>query len=207
MESIFIIAVIVIIAIILFIVIKDQNNSAIEKQKEHEKKIAEIRDEKQSKRDARINEYGEKPIMSSNSINDTCYYEIYQQAQKIFIHHVTPEYLLCFSDIREVSLHEGDSVINSTTSGKINTDTGSMIGRAIVGGALLGTAGEIIGASTASKSTSSQTRTKVTKRYKLVISTNSFENPTIILTDSFSSFDYLSKLYSVLQLAIEQTGK
>ena len=90
-----------------------------------------------------------------------------------------------FDEIIDVEIE--DIVTQRTTGGDIvtKTKTGSMIGRAVVGGVLTGGVGAIIGGATAKKeSTVTPTEIHTQHRYNLLITTKNISNP--LITISFS---------------------
>lgn len=81
--------------------------------------------------------------------------------QKVCGNYNSPVELMIFPVSQILSLEvieDGQTVSHSTTTGggEIKTSTGSMLGRAVVGGVLLGGVGAIIGGSTARKTTTSE---------------------------------------------------
>jgi hypothetical protein len=81
--------------------------------------------------------------------------------QKVGSNSDSPTELLIFPVTEILSLEvieDGQTVSHSTTTGggEIKTSSGSMLGRAVVGGVLLGGVGAIIGGSTARKTTTSE---------------------------------------------------
>ena len=73
---------------------------------------------------------------------------------------------------------KGDIISTSTTK----TSTGNMLGRAVVGGALLGSTGAIIGGATANKNTttvSKQGDDKTIHNYTVIINVNDLSSPVI----------------------------
>ena len=89
-----------------------------------------------------------------------------------------------FSDILSCSLV--DDVTNetiTTTTGKSKTATGSMLGRAVVGGVLTGGLGAVAGAATAKRNITEDASSKTTTvhDYFIYINTNNFQEPVISL--------------------------
>lgn len=89
-----------------------------------------------------------------------------------------------FSDILSCSLV--DDVTNetiTTTTGKSKTATGSMLGRAVVGGVLTGGLGAVAGAATAKRNITEDASSKTTTvhDYFIYINTNNFQEPVIPL--------------------------
>lgn len=89
-----------------------------------------------------------------------------------------------FSDILSCSLV--DDVTNetiTTTTGKSKTATGSMLGRAVVGGVLTGGLGAVAGAATAKRNITedASSTTTTVHDYFIYINTNNFQEPVISL--------------------------
>lgn len=77
---------------------------------------------------------------------------------------------------------QNETTYTSTTT----TSTGSMLGRAVVGGVLLGGVGALAGATTAKKETvsipsSGQTTTTIKHKYSLYLNIDSISNPTRVI--------------------------
>lgn len=91
--------------------------------------------------------YGESTleIHPNGFMNKYCSVLVFDQIRKIIINQTVYDY----SDILDFS-------VNGQMSYKTSTSTGSMIGRGIVGGVLLGGIGALAGASTGNKHTTSQ---------------------------------------------------
>ena len=88
------------------------------------------------------------------------------------------------------------SVNNQIVSSSTRTSTGSALGRAIVGGALLGEAGAVIGAFTANKTTEYETLDKTV----ITIFTNSLSNPAIVLDLLMPTKEDVAKIEGVLRI-------
>ena len=94
------------------------------------------------------------------------------------------ENILAFSDITSFQIVDNYQIEHGETIGALDTKTktGSLIGRSVVGAAIGGGAGAIIGASSAAKSTSfisTQENDKLIHDYTLIIRTKDIKNPTI----------------------------
>lgn len=89
--------------------------------------------------------------------------------------------ILCFE------LKENQNTVTKTTSPKYKTttDTGSMLGRAIVGGVLTGGIGAVVGAATATKKTEVVEEGKITTRvehkYRIILTIDDLLNPTRVI--------------------------
>lgn len=108
-----------------------------------------------------------------------------------------------YSDILSCTLIDNNP--QDFTSGQVTTtkvNTGSMVGRAVVGGLTLGVAGAVVGALTASKETSSETTdTNHFGMYDIKINVKSITNPTLVL-NLYNKKDLAEEIYSLLQAII-----
>jgi len=85
-----------------------------------------------------------------------------------------------FDDILNFEVYNDSQVVYSGTTATTSTKTGSMLGRAVVGGLLLGGAGAIIGGTTGKKETITEGQTATTKHnYDVVLTLNSLSEPTL----------------------------
>lgn len=114
-----------------------------------------------------------------------------------------------FSDILGFSLvDDATSETIMTSTGETKTSTGSMIGRAVVGGVLTGGLGAVAGAATAKKNiaTNSTSQTTTTHKYKIYINLNSLENSTVTLLIGNNS-DKAHKIANILNVIIGRNNK
>lgn len=91
---------------------------------------------------------------------------------------------------------------------KTTTATGSMLGRAVVGGVLTGGVGAVIGAATARKNTvtmptQDNIKTSVTHDFKIYVNLNDLSNPTIIINVGHNT-DNAYKIANVLNIIVER---
>lgn len=108
----------------------------------------------------------------------TYYISVFEESSIVIID--SKEYP--FSDILGFSLVDDATSETITTSiGGAKTSTGSMLGRAVVGGMLIGGLGAVAGAATAKKDieTNATSLTTTTHKYTMYINVNSIKNPTI----------------------------
>lgn len=150
-----------------------------------EKKRIEIKEKQISNYNDSLHQLEEQLGVCSLDINLGNYYIdshvlFFEEAQTIVIQ--SKEYK--FYDILGCSLV--DDITNNTlttSEGTSKTSTGSMIGRAVVGGALTGGLGALAGAATAKKKTKdyASSITVTNHNYTLYINVNSLETPVITL--------------------------
>lgn len=110
-----------------------------------------------------------------------------------------------FSDILGYSLEDNSTNETVTFSeGSAKTATGSMIGRAVVGGVLTGGLGAVAGAATAKKniSTDAVSTTTTKHNYIMYINVNNLQDPVIMLHIGNMS-EKAQKLASILNIIIE----
>ena len=130
---------------------------------------------------------------------------IYEEPQTILIE----QQPIPFKKILGYTLTDNQSTI-TTTQGKADTQTstGSMAGRALVGGVLLGGAGAVAGAATAKKNTDINTTTKhtTTHSYVIYLSVDDMSNPQRILKFG-SDADSANKAASVFNIIINRNSQ
>ena len=104
---------------------------------------------------------------------------VFAESQKIWI----IGKIYDFKDIIGCSVNDNSHVKKADVTYKTSTSTGSMIGRAVVGGVLTGGVGAVIGGATASKKTMAvpSGNDTVVHNYTVVININSFTTPVIYL--------------------------
>lgn len=111
-----------------------------------------------------------------------------------------------FSDILGYSLiDDATSETITTSTGTEKTSTGSMLGRAVVGGVLTGGLGAVAGAATAKKNVSDNatSQTITTHKYTLYINVNSLQEPTVAL-EIGNSASTAQRLAGVMNVIIER---
>ncbi len=116
-----------------------------------------------------------------------------------------------FKDIIAFKLTDDEHIIyqNSETTFKTSTSTGSIIGRAIIGGVLLGGVGAIIGGATAKKNTttiSTPQNSIVYHDYKIYITINSLTDPQIVLELDYHE-NAINEIVSVLSIILDRNKK
>lgn len=128
---------------------------------------------------------------------------------------VIDEEVFDWSDIISFDIKDNRTVCTSsfTTPGlaKTTTDTGSMLGRAVVGGLVSGGIGAVIGGATASKTTTirngkTTTTSETTHDYSINITVNRIKNP-IITIPLGPKEDLVEQIAGVLSVIINQNNQ
>ena len=87
-----------------------------------------------------------------------------------------------FKDILDFTVKDNAVTIHSASTSKAKTNTGSMVGRAVVGQVLFGNVGAVIGGATASKTIEhSESKSTVKHDYSIIITVNNIASPTEII--------------------------
>ena len=114
------------------------------------------------------------------------------------------EHIYHFKEILDFTLSDNSVVVFTPTTSKTTTNTGSMLGRAIVGGVLTGGVGAVIGGATASQTTQTSEGTSHTKHdYTLVITVNNLSNPVENIHIG-SSENYAREISSILSIIVSR---
>ena len=122
---------------------------------------------------------------------------VFEQPKKIFFGKT--EYN--FSDILNCSIYD-ENQKDAPLAQVTRTKTGSMLGRAVIGGLTLGVAGAVVGAMTATKETqSSAANSDYAPFYIVKIGVKSIENP-IITLHFYRDKEQAETLYAVMQTII-----
>lgn len=122
---------------------------------------------------------------------------INDKTNKIFIN--SHEYN--FDDILEFSVQDNSVTIHTGSTSTAKTNTGSMIGRAAVGGVLLGGAGAVIGGATAKREIyNSGSSSSVFHDYSVIITVNNITHPneTVILGDDMETLNRITSTLTVI---------
>ncbi len=109
-----------------------------------------------------------------------------------------------FKDILSYTVQDNSKTIHSGGTSTTKTNTGSMLGRAAVGGALFGNVGAVIGGATASKTTEyGNTFSTEIHHYNVIITVNSISSP-MVTVDLGSNQELMNKLSSVLTVILSR---
>ena len=179
---------------ILFLFVAKRGYKNIKKEEEKRKSKQKAEDEKRAKKqkeiDIRHEEYKKQlidkygpitRIISNNLYND----DFIMNYDEIFVFEKPKKIIFgkkeCdFADILRCSMYdENHKDIRPTQV--TTTNTGSMLGRAAVGGLTLGVAGAVVGAMTAKTESTSNEDTSYISSYVVKIGIKSIEKPTMIL--------------------------
>lgn len=114
------------------------------------------------------------------------------------------EHIYHFKEILDFTLSDNSVVVFTPTTSKTTTNTGSMLGRAIVGGVLTGGVGAVIGGATASQTTQTSEGTSHTRHdYTLVITVNNLSNPVENIHIGWRE-NYAREISSILSIIVSR---
>lgn len=128
------------------------------------------------------------------------YVSVFGSASKILIDGT----IMDFKEILGYTLiDEATSQTVSTSTGELKTDTGSLMGRAAIGGALMGGLGALAGAATAKKNlimNSDASQTDILHNYSLFINVNNINKPiiTICIGDNIERAQSLQGVLNII---------
>lgn len=112
-----------------------------------------------------------------------------------------------FKDIIDFTLLDKQTVLQHHSGAAVETKTGNMIGRAVVGGVLAGGVGAVIGASTAKKEIKPSTTYSSTNHFYVInVTINSLTNPIERLC-FFHNEQIASKVASILQVIVRRNAE
>lgn len=173
----------------------DSSKKTMEDLKEEKEQKNQLRIEEEKRRNAL--KYGEKAISLG------CGVWVNEEDRKIFI----KSDAFNFIDILDFSVSDNAVTIHSGSTSVAKTDTGSMVGRAIVGGAIMGGAGAVIGGATAKQNVvHSSSHSSVRHDYSIIVTVNSISSPnkTIKIGEDETT---LNKIVSTLTVILHQNQK
>ncbi len=186
------------LTVVVFATEKGYAASSAELAKKREERL--IR--KQEKRDSLVEKFPNPTMIIE--YNWDKYVIIDETAARIMLN----ENIYSFKDILDFSLSDNQTVVQHHTSGtaKTKTSTGSMIGRAVVGGVLTGGIGAVVGAATAKKTTDvspGKTWSTTKHDYCINITINSLSTPNEILY-FHSDDESANKVASILTVIVHR---
>ncbi len=132
-----------------------------------------------------------------NKIKDTIY--VFESSSIIIINSIP----YSFKDIISFNILESSSKTPLNQTFKTKTSTKSVLGRAVVGGLLLGGVGAIIGGATAKKTIMPGQNINTNYYYVIVITVNSLSNPNIKL-DIGDKVEIVQEISSILSIICER---
>jgi hypothetical protein len=105
-----------------------------------------------------------------------------------------------FDDIVSFEVFDNSKTIYSGSVSTTKTKTGSMVGRAVVGGVLFGGVGAVVGGATAGKKAITEGQTaRISHYYTVVITINSLSNP-IVKINLWQNQNAMQEITSILTI-------
>lgn len=162
---------------------EEEKEKAEKKKKDEEYRLA-LAEQKEEEKAKKYNQLA--AMMSSPNKIIEYDYDHYIMVDENTSQIILNEHIYNFKDIINYTISDNSTVIQKHSGGEItstsSTDTGSMLGRTVVGGVLAGGVGAAIGGSTAKReTTSSVTPTTTTSStihdYLIAVTVNSVSNP------------------------------
>lgn len=162
---------------------KEEQEKAEKKKKDEEYRLI-LAEQKEEEREKKYNKL--TTIMSSPNKIIEYDYDHYIMVNESTSQIMLNEHVYNFKDIINYTMSDNATVIQKHSGGEItstsSTDTGSMLGRAVVGGVLAGGVGAAIGGSTAKRETTSSvapttTTSSTIHDYLIAVTVNSLSNP------------------------------
>lgn len=162
---------------------KEEMENAEKRKKDEEYRLA-LAEQKEAER---VKKYNKLTTLMSSPGKIIAYdYDHYVMVNENTSQIMLNEHIYNFKDIINYTLSDNTTVIQKHSGGEItstsSTDTGSMLGRAVVGGVLAGGVGAAIGGSTAKRETTSSVAPSTTTSstihdYLIAVTVNSLSNP------------------------------
>lgn len=167
---------------------------------EEKEKNDKLKEEYEQEKEQLIDQYGEltrefnfpsDDLFKVPKVSESVF--VFEKSKKIIINNDCYD----FADIVECRLIDklqGETILTTRTS------TGSMLGRAVVGGVLTGGVGAVIGAATAKQKTIAKPTGN--NDFEIMLSVNSIKNPIVKIPCGKHS-DSANELYAILNLIIK----
>lgn len=180
----------------IFTIEEKYNKTGLTPSELQDREINRRRQEEEERRNNEIQLYGVGHIV----LNRKKRLYVNEKDQILFIHGTGYK----FKDILSYTVQDNSQTIHSGGTSTTKTNTGSMLGRAAVGGALFGNVGAVIGGTTASKTTEySDTYSTEIHHYNVIITVNSISSP-MVTVDLGSDQELMNKLSSVLTVILSR---
>lgn len=168
--------------------------------KEEKEKNDKLKEEYEQEKEQFIEKYGELTREFNFPSDDL--FKIPKVSESVFVFEKSKKIIIgneCydFEDIVECRLIDklqGETILTTKTS------TGSMLGRAVVGGVLTGGVGAVVGAATAKQKTIAKPTGN--SDFEIMLSVNSIKNP-IVKIQCGKYADLANELYAILNLIIK----
>lgn len=165
-------------AIIFTVVFNNSHQSKASKEKEKIWKKYEIEQQNKTKHLAELKQQFSGPIAKIINYDNSHFVLISEKESSIMIN----DHKYAFDDILKFTVSDNSIEVYAPTRSTTTTNTGSMLGRAIIGGVLTGGVGAVIGGATASKTTrTAQTSSETKHDYKIIVTVNRLSNPIEIM--------------------------
>ena len=177
---------IVIIGIVVAVIAGCMQSSAEEKKKrvkaaaDREKRLA-----REAEQKARFEEWSSKYLSENGTPDKTIIIKPNDEMEIIHVHEGKKQVYLQgkmynFKDFINVTFTDSPTIIKGKTTATTKSNTGSTVGRAVVGDVLAGPAGAIIGGTTGKKTTEFQHENdRVIHNYTVVVNINSISTPIV----------------------------
>ena len=209
MVAVLVVAVVVIFALLMSKDIENQKAKREERAAAHKLEVQKQQEEFQAQVDELKRQYGECTL----NVCIDCFQK-YVLANHVFIFEESEILYVAnesipFEKILAFELKDNQSTITKTTSPKYktSTNTGSMLGRAVVGGVLTGGVGAVVGAATANKTTTvveeGKTTTTVKHNYRITLTIDDMANPVRVI-DCKSYQDRAEQIANVLNIILHR---
>lgn len=184
------------IAVFLHIVLNDKQEQ--KKQLKQQKKIEELIILKERKQQRLIEEFGNYSKIISYNFDS---FIIINEAESLILLNTNKYH---FNKIIDFKVSDNETIIYSPTISKTTRNTGSMIGRAVVGGVLTGGIGAIVGGATAKKQTvTEESSSTIEHNYKVIVTVNNISHSNEILHIGASESE-MNEISSLLQVIINR---
>lgn len=194
-----------IIIALAFIVSAKTNEQSETEKKEKEEERERLQKEYENDLENLSREYGAitKKFEFWNKSKDNCVL-VFAETKKAWIMGQVYD----FKDILECSITDNSYIKKGEVTYKTKTSTGSMIGRAVVGGVLTGGVGALIGGATAKKKTVAVPKgeDKVIHDYTVLVNVNSLTTP-VIRINCGRGEEKANEIVAVMNVIIHKNNK
>ena len=192
---------VVLVIILLYLLIKDANKKAEQQKQEAEERRKKLEEEAKNTLTNHSALLGGSPdIVISYGKIKVQYFMAKEEIKKFLVEGVVYDY----NALLNFQVKDNSSTIFTPGKATTKTNTGSMLGRAVVGGVLTGGVGAVIGATSASKETvTTNGKSKTVHDYSIVLTMNDLKCPTLTINLHKDS-EATEKIASVLSIIINK---